>query len=51
MFYELWITVVSSLSLGVTKPPSVVWLRDCDQQLCVYGLGLGLAVGTAGFAF
>ena len=23
-----------------TSPPSVVWLRDCDQEPCVVGLGL-----------
>ena len=32
--------VASSLSLCVANPPSVVWLRDCDQEPCVYGLGL-----------
>ena len=32
--------VASSLSLCVVNPPSVVWLRDCDQEPCVCGLGL-----------
>ena len=32
--------VASSLSLCVANPPSVVWLRDCDQEPCVCGLGL-----------
>ena len=27
--------VASSLSLCVANPPSVVWLRDCDQEPCV----------------
>ena len=26
--------------LFVANPPSVVWLRDCDQEPCVCGLGL-----------
>ena len=23
-----------------TNPPWILWLRACDQELCVYGLGL-----------
>ena len=32
--------VASSLSLCVANPASFVWLRDCDQEPCVHGLGL-----------
>ena len=32
--------IASSLSLCVASPPLVVWLRDYDQEPCVYGLGL-----------
>ena len=32
--------VASTLSLCVAFPPSVVCLCDCDQEPCVYGLGL-----------
>ena len=31
--------VASSLSLCVANPrPLIVWLRDCDQDPCLYGL-------------
>ena len=32
--------VASSLSLCVANPPSVVWLHVCDQEPCLYGVGL-----------
>ena len=33
------------------SPPLAEWLRDCDQQPCVYGLSLFAAIGVGGLAF